>query len=345
MLRLSVHALRRTLPPWLLFGFLALLLLAARSSGGPPLLEADERALAGLRALGRQNVWSVLFVLAPLLFWQAARLGTPAANAWLAPTPAARAAVALALALGGLLACAGATTLAALVSELATGGAHTAWRRARVLENPPALLLDDAPSLRWRVPAPAPGQRLRLATTVAIGSGPAVTARFSARAGALSSTVEQRVAGRTALELEPPGGTSELELELERVGPGALLVLPPHALEFLVPVASERLGALALGSHAFLFLAAGCTLALGLASRIRASLAAGLVLALACLSWTSTSAARFVPGAELPHVWQELGEGLVPGWAPTSVLAGALALFAAGLALLARAPGGRRNPA
>lgn len=345
MLPLSVHALRRTLPPWLLLGFLALLLLAARSSGGTPLLEADERALAGLRALARQNVWSVLFVLAPLLFWQAARLGTPAANAWLAPTPAARPVLALALALGGLLACGCATALTALVSELSTPGTSTAWRRVRGLENPPGLLLDDAPSLRWSVPAPAPGQRLRLATTVAIGSGPAVTARFSARAGARSSVVEQRVAGRTALELEPPSGPGELELELERVGAGALLVLPPHALELLAPVASERLGALALTSHAFLFLAAGCTLALGLASWMRASLAAGLVLALAFLSWTDTGIARLVPGAELAHAWQELGEGLVPRWASPPALASALVFLAAGLALFVHAPGGRKNPA
>lgn len=351
MLRLSALAVRRTLPPWLLLCLLALLLLAARSSAGTPLLEADEHALAGLRALGRQNVWSVLFVLAPLFFLQAARLGTPAANAWLAPTPAARLVLALALACGCVLASACATALTALVSEAATEETSTAWRRVQLLENPPGLLLDDAPSLRWSVPRPAPGQRLRLATTVAVGSGPAVTARFSARAGTRSSSVEQRVAGRTALELEPPGGAGVLELELERIGPGALLVLPPQALELLAPVASERLSALALGSHALLFLALGSTLALGLASRMRASLATGVVLALAFLSWTSTGsctstgAARFVPGADLPHAWQQLGQGLVPAAAPLSTLAGVLVLLTLSLALLARAPGGKRDPA
>src|SRR5262245_33240885 len=115
MLGLSLLALRRALPPWLLAGFVVLLLLAARSSAGPPLLEADERAQAGLRALARQNVWSILLALAPLLLLQAARLGTPAAAAWLAPTGASRFALALALASGCGLACGAATALAALV--------------------------------------------------------------------------------------------------------------------------------------------------------------------------------------------------------------------------------------
>jgi hypothetical protein len=345
MLGLSTLALRRTLPAWLLVALVGLLLLAARSGGGAPLLQPDERALAGLRALARQNVWSVLFVLAPLLFVRAARLGAPAANAWLAPAPSSRGAIALALALGCLLACAAATGVTALVSEAATAGAGRAWRRARTLENPPAVLLDTEPRVRWSVPRPAAGQRLRLATTVAVGSGPAVTARFTVRAGALSSAVEARVPGRMALELEAPEGAGDvLELELERIGTGALLVLPPRALELLTPVASERLTALALGARAFVFLATGCTLALGLASRMRASLAAGLVLALALLSWTRARAARFVPAADLPRAWRELGEGLVPEWAPPSELVGALALFALGLALFARAPLARESP-
>ena len=342
MLGLCFLALRRTLPAWLLVGFVALLLLAARGSGGPPLLEADERAQAGLRALARQNVWSVLLVLAPLLFVQAARLGTPAASAWLAPTPAPRSTLALALACGCFLACGAATLVAAVVSEMTLPGASTAWRRVSALANPPAVLLDDAPNVRWSVPSPAPGRRLRLATTVAIGSGPAVTARFSARAGTRSAAVETRVAGRTALELEPPGSVGDtLELELERVGPGALLVLPPDALELLAPVASERLTALALGLRAFLCLASGCALALGFARRMRASLAAGLVLALALWSWTSTSAARLVPGGDLPRAWQELGAGLVPAWAPLSSWASALVLFALGLALWAHPSPGK----
>lgn len=345
MLGLCALALRRTLPAWFLFGLLALLLLAARSCGAAPLLGDDERALAALRALARQNVWSVLFVLAPLFFLQAARLGTNAASAWLAPTPASGLALALTQAFGALLACGAATALTALVSEASTAGTNSAWRRARGLENPTGLLLDGAPSLRWSVPAPAPGQHLRLTITIATGAGPAVTARFFAHAGARSAVVEARVAGRSALELEPPIGVNPvLELELERVGSGALLVLPPNALELLAPVASERLTALALGSRAFLLLAAGCTLAFGLASRMRPSLAAGLVLALALLSWTSTGAARLVPGADLPRAWLELGQGLVPAWPPPAALVVALVVLALGLALRVLAPSGKEDP-
>jgi hypothetical protein len=346
MLALSRLALRRTLPAWLLAGFLALLLLAARGPAGPPLLDADESAGAGLRALARQNVWSVLLVLAPLLFLQAARLGTPAACAWLAPTPGRRVLLALALASGSALACTAVTALSAAVSEAATEGAGPAWRRARELESPPTLLLDDSPSVRWSVPACAPGKRLRLWTTVAPGSGPAVTARFTARAGGITREVERRIAGRRALEVEPPStADGTLELQLERVGPGALLVLPPHGLELLEPVGSERLTALSFGSRALLFLAAGSALALGLASRMRASLAAALVLALALLSWTSAGAAWLVPGADFPRAWQELGAGLVPAWAPSPTLAGTLVFVALGLAFWTQAPPGKEHRA
>jgi len=344
MLPLAALALRRALPLWLVAGLALLLFLAARGSGSVPLV-AGERAEVGLRALARQNVWSVLLVLAPLLFLQAARLGTDAATAWLAPTPAPRFGLALALIAGCAAASAAATLLTASVSEAATGDGP-GWRAAGELEAPSAVLLDDTPVQRWRVPRIAHDQRLRLATTVAIGSGPAVTARFRARDGEHLSEVEARVAGRTELELGPPAGEgAELELELERVGPGALLVLPPHALLLLEPVASERRAALALGSRVFLLLAAGTALSLGLARWMRASLAAGVVLALAILSWTSAGAARFLPGADLPRAWSELASGLVPDPAPLAALAGAVALLVLGAALHANAPGGGERAA
>jgi hypothetical protein len=337
MARLALFACRRTLRPWCLAGLLGLSLLAARGSASA-LWSDDEAAQATLRALGRENVWSVLLVLAPFLLFQAAGLGAPAATAWLAPTPASRLGTALALVLGCAFACGTATLLTALVSEATSGAAGAAWRRSRTGENPPALLLDDAPRVRWSGPTLAPGERLRLWTTVAIGSGPAVTARFRARAGDASRTVEARVAGRTALELAPPRADGTLELELERVGPGALLVLPPGALEVLAPARSERLTALTLGGRVFLLLASGCALALGLGRALRPTLAAGLVSVLLLASWTSGGAERWVPGADLPRAWQELAGGLVPASPPLSAVAGALAMAAMGLWLLAGLP-------
>jgi hypothetical protein len=353
---LSALALRRTLPPWLFVGLVVLLVMAARGAAhgaahGPG-AALDERALAGLRALERQQVWSVLLAVAPLLLWEAARLGRPRASAWLAPTPAAPLVPALATLAGCALATLAATLVTAVVAEAATPDAPAAWRRARVEASPAQVLFDDAPRARWRIPALAPGERLRLWTGVAPGAGPAVSARFTARAGegsaAVSAEVSARVSGRTALELVPPPAAGELELELERVEAGALLVLPAEALEVLAPVASERLAAVHLGSRVLLALVTGCALALGLGRHLRPGLAAGTVLALFLgavqfsghfsghFSGARPWLAPWLPGADLPAAWRALEHGLVPAPVAGRAWLGALALAALGLALLAR---------
>jgi hypothetical protein len=344
MRALVVLALRRTLPGWALLALVALLLLAARANHGAgldagPVL--DERQAAGLRALARQDVWSVLLVLAPLVFFHAARLGGVACRTWLAPAPAAPLWLGAALVLGATLACALVTLLTAGVAE-ARVEAHPGWRRVHTAESPRARL-DSLARVAWSIEAPEPGARLCLWLTVAPGAGPAASARFTARAGGDRRTVEARVAGRTALELEPPPGT-RLELELEHVGAGAPLVIGTRGLEVLAPLASERLAALALGARAGLLLASGCALALGLGSLLRPALAAGLVLALVLGAWTRARAPAAFPGADLPQAFAELASGLVPAPVAPAALVGALIVSACGLALFAlsfrRAGGG-----
>lgn len=337
MPRLVGLAFWRTLPPWLLVGLGLLLALAVRAGSGAPLVELDPSAAAGLRALARQNAWSVLAALAPLFVFLAARLGTSAERAWLAPTPAAAPALSAALALGCVLGAGAATLLTAFAAERAAGRDRPAWRTLRTLEAPVAVMMDAAPRARWRVPALAPGERLRLEVGVTLGAGPAATARLAARAesGSGERTVEARVSGRTRLELEPPAAEG-LELELERVGTGALLVLGPGALTVLGPVASERRAALALGWRLGLALAAGCALAFGLGSALRPALAAGLVLALQLFAWTRATNSPWVPGGDLPQAWRELASGLVPGPLAPASFAGALAAIVLGVALHAR---------
>ncbi len=340
MTRLVGLALRRTLPPWLLVALALLLALAARGSGMAP-VELDAHGAAGVRALARQNAWSVLAALAPLFCFLAARLGTSAERAWLGPTPVRASALSAALGLGCVLAASSAAFLAALAGELAVAGDRPTWRTLRALEAPPAVLMDATPRAHWRIPALAPGERLRLEVGVTLGAGPAATARLGARSAAVGSpaesAVEARVSSRTRLELEPPvAGAEGLELELERVGSGAVLVLGPGALTVLGPVASERRGALALGLRVGLALAAGCALALGLGSVLRPALAAGLVLALQLWAWTHASRVAWVPGADLPLAWQELGRGLAPAPVAPAAFAGALGAVALGLALQAR---------
>ncbi len=344
MRTLVVLALRRTLPGWALLAFVALLLLAARANHGAgldagPVL--DERQAAGLRALARQDVWSVLLVLAPLLFFHAARLGGGACRTWLAPAPAAPLWLGAALVLGATLACALVTLLTAGVAE-ARVEAHPGWRRVRTAETPRAARLDAGARVAWSIEAPEPGARLCLWLTVAPGAGPAASARFTARAGGAKRTVEARVAGRTALELEPPPG-ARLELELEHVGAGAPLVIGTRGLELLAPLTSERQAALALGARAGLLLASGCALALGLGSLLRPALAAGLVLALGLGAWTRARAPAAFPGADLPQAFAELASGLVPAPLAPAALVGALIAATGGLALFALSFGRARG--
>jgi len=341
MRALAGYALRHVLPAWLLAALVLLFLLAARAAGATPLVGLDERAGAVLRALSRANAWSLLFVFAPLLWLRVAELGTEAAGRWLAPTGAPPALRSLGLFAGAAAAAAAVVLLAAALTELTTAGAPEAWRRARVLDGPGDVLLDAKPRVSWRAPALAAGERLRVWTTVAIGSGPATSARLSARSAAGTTTVEARVAGRTALELVAPG-PGPLELELERLGAGALLVLLPGG-EVLAPARSERLASLALAAHAWLVLAAGSALALGLARALRPALAAGLVLALALVVCTRADAPALLPGASLGATWSDLTGGLVPAAAPPAELLGALAVCALGVLLHARGAEGARR--
>jgi hypothetical protein len=337
MMRLAGLALRRTLPPWLLVGLVVLLALAARAGAGAEPLAGDPGA--ALRALARQDVWSLLFLAAPLLWLHAARTGTDEANAWLAPLPARPLALAAARLCGIVLALATTTLVTAVIAEAAVAAEARGWRRVR-LEPSPAGVLDDAePRVRWTIPGAARGEEARLAVTVAPGAGPAVTARFRATGAEEARVVEARVSGRTRLALElPPGAT--LTLELERAGAGALLVLPDDALEIVAPLPGERGAALALGVRAFLLLASAATLAAGLARFLRPALAAGVVLALALAACTGPATlARWVPGADLPRAWSELARGLVPATPPASTWVGALVLALLGLALQARRTG------
>jgi hypothetical protein len=330
---LGVFGLRRTLGPWLPGALALFAWLAARAALAGTLDLGPVAAPAASRALVRQNAWSVLFLAAPLLFLRAASLGRPAANAWLSPSGSSPRVRALTLLAGIAAACALATVLVALIAEFAVQTSAPARQRNSLLPSPAAVLTAERPRFAWQTPPVGEGAALRLWTTVAVGSGPAVTARLTARAGAWSEHVEARVAGRTALELgpgAPPG--HPVELVLERLGEGALLVVPPEALESLLPVASERLSSCTLSLAAWLTLAAGSALAFGLARRLRPALAASSVA-------TLLFAARSPWLPDWGAAWSDLGEGLVPGNPAIPAWLGAGGLFLIGFLLQGRGGG------
>jgi len=347
VLRLSLLALRRVLPAWLVVGLLLLLVQVARASARRPLFETDAEALSGLRALARQNAWCALLVIAPLLFLRSARLATMPWARWLRSTGMPRGSLGPLLGTGCAVAGLLATVMTVAVSEATLAGGVEGWRRAGwiLVAHPPAPLSEPG-SIHWSVPAPAPGTRLRLWTTVAPGSGSAVTARLLARGEGAESVCEARVSKRTALEVDcPPCPSGTLEVELERLGEGAVLVLAPADLEVLEPVASERLSAWSLGSRVLALLVTGCSLALGLGRVLRPALAAALVCTALLSSWSSAWAAPWFPCGDLPVAWRALSEGLVPQVVPGTALVGALALSLLGLALHALVPAPRGSSA
>ncbi len=351
---LFLLAARRTLPPLLVIAFVPVLLLAARSPSLPQVLASDPETEVVSGRLARLDVWSVFWILgAPALLWQAARLGSRWRERdadWLAPAPVPRLALALATAAGAVAAGIGLAGLTALVAEGAAGAGPPALRWRRSLSNPPAFLLEDRPAVRWEASALAgapPGARLRLPVTVAPGAGPAVTASLRALAGEVTlASVERRVSGRTALELvlppadghsgSAPRQSAPVALELARIGPGSVLVLPPDELELLVPASSERWISAGLLARAALSLAAGLPLALGLACWMRPVLAALCVF--------SCALAGCSPAGDLGRVWSLAGAGIVPGPVRPGALLVSFLLALLGIALHHRAIVRGRTP-
>jgi hypothetical protein len=238
-------------------------------------------------------------------------------------------------ALGALLAVSLACAATAAVAEASVDGGADAWRRVRAPTGPTHVLPEGAPPVRWDAGTLAHRARVRLALTVAPGSGPAALARLLVRETRSDGEVLEherraRVSGRTHLDIDVAAG-STVALELSRLGPGALLVAPPDALQVLERVANERVAGLVLMARAWLLLCAAGGLALGLGRHLSPALAAGLVLALGLAEARSGLAAG--PATALARAWGEVSAGLVPAWPDGGEWASAAALVLAGLAL------------
>ena len=359
--RLVLLGVRRSLPPGLwLGGLLLLLFVALTSTGAGRSLGPEPVEDGGL--VSRLSTWSVLvWFLAPGLVATVARAGRRWRHSdadWFAPRPSPlRVYVAGVLAGTWVAACA-LVAATALVVELAAlrgaSGAPDAMRWERALAHPSFALVEGDPPRAWRVDEldiadlPA-GSRLVLRPTVAPGSGPAVTVHAALRVGddrgsdapvERASRATARIFGRARIELPvPPDRAAPVSLELGRVGPGAVCVLPPASVDVLVPGGSPRGASAALGLRAAAALVAWCTLALGLGAWMRPALAAGLALSLASIPWWSSADVSLLAGADLARAWRVVARGELPpplGWetavATASAVAFGIVLVRTGLA-------------
>ena len=346
-------AARRVLRPgWLLLVAAVLVLAATHDWGFAESVVADASTAVLARGRARQGTWAVaLLVLAPALLHRGGRAAAEWRRSeadWLAPRPLPRAAWLLSTALGTFAAGALLLSAAAAAAELRAGRGERAWRWARALEHPSFALVEGDAARSWVEPglaregagargAAPDGARLLVRPTVAPGSGPAATVRVTA-APELSAgpAVEARIDGRARIALDLPAGAGPLTLTVERVGPGAVVVLPAGAVELVLPARSERLASLELLARVALGLAVVVALGLGLGAWMRPALATGTLLALAALPAISPAAARLLPAGDLSRAWRLVGEGLVPPpIAPAPLLVG-LALVAGGLLLAER---------
>jgi len=334
--RLVALTIRRILPWPLALGIGALLLTSVLRSGSAPWLATGEEAL--LRAARRLDAWGISLVFAwPLLVARSGLLGATRRNEWLAPAPAAGAA--LAHLAGVLVAVLAVVSGTALCAELAAGSAPHGWQTMRRFATPAGALFPGRP-VHWEEPGLAHDDggalRLRIAVTVAPGSGPAATLRFEARTRTESASVEERVAARTHIDLDLDHLERDgqpLVLELASVGQGALPVLLPDGLQELRPIDSERAQSLELALRAAGTLAVACALALGLAGWMRPALAAVLAIALVLVPLQLGPGARWFPAGDLARAWGDVAAGLAPASLPWSAWAGALAVVAAAGAL------------
>jgi hypothetical protein len=341
---LALLALRRVSPRGrrVAGAALTLLWLASGGAGIGATGVLDEQPL---RAARRSTAWIVfgcLFV--PILFHAAADTGRRWAAGdrdWIGARAVSHACFAASTWLGLWLFGALAAAAVAGLGELAAGGDGPSARRLASLSAPSAILVTADARAAWVLEDGAgalrPGRRLQAELLATPGAGPTAPVAFTCRrrSGGETSRVEGIVSGRTRLELPLPEGGGDVELVLERRGPGCGVAILADSLALFEPVPSERAGSLALLLRVLVWLGAWSAVALGLGAWMRPMAAAALTLALQLPTWSADAdgAARLFPGVRLGRALDLVGAGRVPVAPGATELLGLVLLAALGCAL------------
>jgi len=230
-------AFRRTLWPALLLGGLTIgwVLWSAHASAGSELASWS-------RAPGilRYSVWMTgILVAGPLLIARAAHVGHRLARsdaAWIASRPTSRLSVLFSAWAGVSLAAFVWVLIVALAAELGAGpGDRNALQPVGSAELV-AVEGGRAGVVTWALQAPAHGDArvLRLPVGLIATGGPAakVRARLSRSEGNAFTERELQIATKRPIEIGLPGGEGPLRLEVERLGEGALVLVPARRAEW-----------------------------------------------------------------------------------------------------------------
>lgn len=336
-------AARRTAAPGVLvlFALAALVLVRRDWAGEVALLEAaDGTALE--RGFSRAGVWLGLTLIALLAgVGQAAALvgrWRAGESDWLAPRRASRPAgiasswAGVVLAGGAILAATG------VLAEWAAGGAPPTWRDGGSLLGRDVTRSAGGARVGFHLPDPRAREGARLAFDLGLRFDSGVSSELLLRVRRAEGPgpwieLARRLGTAASLELDVPAGSGELEVEIERLGEGALIVLAPRA-RLWTPARAESRASLALLAHATLALAALSALALGFSSWTRPAL--GLALLLALMMGFLLSGAEptpLAPGSSLPASLATVQAGRVPPAPGLAECAGALLSILVGLGL------------
>lgn len=344
-------ALRRTLSPGVLglFVLLALVLVRRDWAGETARLAADGAGVLE-RGLARAGVWLGLSVVVA-----AACLGRAAGSVgrwrageadWLAPRALSRTGAVLSTWMGIVLAGLALLLATAICAELAARGAPPSFASGGAFEGRGVQRLDGGARVRLELEDPGvrgSGARLALELGLRLDSG--VESELALRVRRLESApgaqpgpwneVRRHLGAAARVEVELPPGSGPLEIELERLGAGALLALAPRA-ELWLPVASEAVGSARLAFQGGIALAALTALVLGLAAWTRPAIGAALLAALAlAVLLSGAGPLALAPGSGWPAALDVLQQGRVPRGQGPLELAGAVLVACLGLGLAA----------
>lgn len=230
-LSLIYLAFRRTLWPALLLGALAVTwVLWSAHAGGASELSSFSRSPGVLR----HSVWMTgLLVAGPLLIANAARMGHRLARgdaAWCASRPSSRLSILTSSWTGSSLAACAWVLLVAVAAELGAGPGEQSGLQPVGSAALVAVEAGRTGVVTWQLQAPEheDASVLRVPVGLIAVEGPAakVRARLARAEGGPFTEEELLIATKRPIELSLPEGDGPLSLELERLGEGALVLVP-----------------------------------------------------------------------------------------------------------------------
>jgi len=235
-----------------------------------------------------------LLVAGPLLISNAARVGHRLARAdaaWSASRPTSRLSILTSSWGGSALAACACFLLLAVTAELGAGPGEERALQPVGSAALTAVKAERAGVVSWHLQAPAheDASVLRVPVGLIAAEGPAakVRARFTRAGGGAFTEEELLIATRRPIEVSLPEGDGPLVLELERLGEGALVLVPATRAEWWRIAADSSKASLLLFYQGALLACALLVWAMSLGVWMRPATTTALLLSVVLAMWFS----------------------------------------------------------